>query len=28
MPAGGASYHLTAHLGSLESAETKQFLLY
>lgn len=28
MPAGGASYHLTVHLGSLESAETKQFLLY
>jgi len=27
MPAGGASYHLSVELGSLESAETKQFLL-
>ena len=27
MPAGGASYHLSVQLGSLESAETKQFLL-
>ena len=27
MPAGGASYHLRVYLGSLESAETKQFLL-
>jgi hypothetical protein len=26
--AGGASYHLTVKLGDLESAETKQFLLY
>ena len=28
MPAGGASYHLSVELGSLTSAETKQFLLY
>jgi len=26
--AGGASYHLTVKLGDIESAETKQFLLY
>jgi len=28
MPAGGASYHLRVYLGDLQSAETKQFLLY
>jgi hypothetical protein len=28
MAAGGASYHLRVYLGDLESAETKQFLLY
>jgi hypothetical protein len=26
--AGGASYHLTVRLGEIESAETRQFLLY
>ena len=27
MPGGGASYHLTAYLGEIVSAETRQFLL-
>jgi hypothetical protein len=26
--AGGASYHLSVRLGELESADTKQFVLY